>query len=350
MKKISPAKRVQLIRFTRTRTARHLKRSEKNRIRKCLKCNGTVPVNAKSKHRIRIIGPQILGIRNSTSRRCLSRFIKELSNITLKNKQRAHIDFTHSRDAEAFGMLRMLAEIDRILKTKGKKTITATPPNDPVAAQVFHQIGLADILKIKRKPIITSTEVNYWHYIHGNAIEGDKAGRLILTLASEFGLDEQAAESLYAGASEAITNTVMHAYPQTPLEKGNWWMFAGIKESNLTVILCDVGIGIPISLKKKREHFTKRIVDLIANQTDSKLIEIAMTEGESISNKAHRGLGMVELKKLITTIGKGNLTIMSNKGILFYQGEDQKTEIYDHRTSINGTTVGWIIPIESLTV
>lgn len=350
MKKVSSSKRIQLIRLTYKRTKRHLKRAEKKKFLKCINCDGTLPSKNKYKYksRIRIQGPQTLGIRDQYSRKKIIIFLRKLIRITLENRHRAHIDFTHSKNAEAFGMLRILAEVDRIRTRVGKNTITATPPNDPLALQVFHQIGLAKMLKIKRKTTITSKEVAYWNYIHGNAIEGDKAGRLILNIANEYGLDEPAAESLYSGASEAITNTVMHAYPQANGNQGNWWMFAGIKDSSLTVIICDLGIGIPVSLKTKRPRFTQRIKDLITNKKDSKLIEIAMVEGKSISDKSHRGLGMVELKKLITTIGKGKLTIMSNKGIFFYEGEEQRINFFDHETSINGTTVGWNIPIESL--
>ncbi len=52
-----------------------------------------------------------------------------------------------------------------------------------------------------------------------------------------------------------MSNSVEHAYVDDLMhteddETAKWWTFAGIHDKNLTVVICDKGVGIPSTLPK----------------------------------------------------------------------------------------------------
>lgn len=340
--------------YTRKRTKKHLKRKAKKEKIKLLTSGDFEHINHIETY-LKIPGPKILGMGSSKTRKSLLNWIQKIRQLTLLQNQKVHINFSESTKAQAFGVVRMLAQLSYIVNKKGKGIIRGTLPKDPVTAQVFQQTGLSDILGIKTQTTITHKDVKYWHHVSGSLIEGDKAGHLIKELAEKYGLNEEATANLYNGVTEAITNTIMHAYhegsEESLIDSTKWWLFTGIKDDMLHFIVCDIGMGIPRSLQDERKH--QGIIDLVKKTLThgghSKLIEFAMESGRSKTRKAHRGLGMAELKKFITSIGQGRLVIMSSRGVCSYQAQDGQLNLKtrNHRTSIMGTTIGWSVPMDA---
>lgn len=354
MKIISPERRLWLIRVTEKRTTRHIKSKLKRKAILNIKSGESKSDNYNIRY-YRLPGPTILTVSNQQRRKELLNWFKTLRAITLKKNQPVYIDFSNSRKPEAFGVILLLSEIDRIQNIKGKRFIKASKPNDNITNQVFHQVGLAKMLDLKQKPKITNEDVIYWNYIHGTRVEADKAGKQIVQIAKTYGLDDESLENLYGGVTEAITNTIMHAYTDKrgdgfPYGENKWWMFSGVKDGNLIVVVCDNGIGIPRSLKDTHPGIYQKFKELFVSEKDHELIQLAMEIGKTKSKEAHRGLGMVELKRFIDTAGEGRLKIMSNKGGYAYwsDGEEKTEDGFNFNDSIMGTVVGWRVPVKRL--
>ena len=101
------------------------------------------------------------------------------------------------------------------------------------------------MLGIKDSIEISDENVIFWNYISGTQIDAEKAGRLLMKLAIKYGLNDEDSENLYNGVTEAITNTVMHAYGDMKSvsnrkKEDKWWMFTGIKDGDLNAVVCDV--------------------------------------------------------------------------------------------------------------
>lgn len=354
MKKLSQKRKLWFNRIQKKREKNHKKRILKKKAIACLSKYEKSDQNHRYKL-LKISGPKILGIRGDDNRKSLIGWLKKLRLLTLKNDQRILIDFTYSKDAEPIGFLLLLAEIDTILSVKGKNFIKALGPKDRVAAQLFHQIGLAKMLDIKSMVTITSDNVKFWRHINGSEIDADRAGKLIITLSMDYGFSDESELNLFRGVSEAMTNTIMHAYEyergkNTVYGDKRWWMFVSLKNGDLTVVFCDIGIGIPRSLKNEEKHpgIYSKVINLLNKGEDSKLIKIALEEGRTKSDDPHRGLGMAEMKNLINGIGTGSMIIMSNRGAYLYHGKDKLESTRDFATSIMGTIVGWTAPIKAL--
>jgi hypothetical protein len=193
-------------------------------------------------------------------------------------------------------------------------------------------------------------DVVNWKAASSEVVDGTKVGELI-----ETSLDGVLAQQAFRGASEAMINSVNHAYqaprkdglPEPPNKK--WWMFCRQdQETNrLFIAVCDLGIGIPRSLPLK---YTKEVVDKALQylsagkrQTDSRLIQAAMEISRTRTNRKGRGLGLHNLKRIIDDAGVGVLYIFSNAGLIQYQANSYKRQNF--KSSILGTVVVWSIPL-----
>lgn len=315
----------------------------------------------KNTGRLNIVAPRILGFYDDRYRKEIMSWLKTLRNKATIGK--VFIDFSQSKKPEATCVIRVLAEIDRLQQIYGQNRIRGNAPSDNIAAQALEQIGILKMIRSFKRATVSHKEVEYWRYTSGSQIDAENSGKMLEELLDINKSDENIITSLFNGITEAMTNVVMHAYDDSNKRwhdgEKKWWMFAGIKEKNLILIVCDVGIGIPSSLSIKHnksiiDNIISSIGDVISsaiNSKESKFIKVAMEIGRSSSNKSHRGLGMAQLKELIDTIKEGALFIHSNFGCYHYnyqQGGTSVEKLSDSSSSINGTIIGWKVPVSQL--
>lgn len=354
MKKPSNEQRLSMMIISREREERRKVSNYKKTLKNRLKSGGNYREIDKLKY-LTMAGPDILGCSSQDSMDCLVPWLSKLRETTIKKNTPVLIDFRNSTKAESVGFIIIFAEIDRIQSIKGKNFIRGNSPKENVAAQVFHHIGLSRLLGIRDSIPVTDQSVTYWQHTHGTQIDSDRAGKLIVKIAKDHNLADNVTEALFNGVSEAITNSVMHAYPvdgKTIRYYGDkkWWMFTGINNDKLHVVVCDLGIGIPNSLEHKHPDLFQKFKSFFKSGNHSMLIEIAMREGRSRSEQPHRGLGMVELKNFIDFTHNGHLGIFSQKGLYTYRG-DGRNNIESSRNlknSIMGTVVAWSVPLDVL--
>jgi hypothetical protein len=147
--------------------------------------------------------------------------------------------------------------------------------------------------------------------------------------------------------SEAVTNTIHWAYKDN--QPKEWRMFAQYKKGNLTVAICDLGIGIPCSLRGKPE-LKEQLTSLIhkaKNKQDTALIDIAVESNRSRTKLSHRGKGLKDMLELVKDGTVGGFRIYSNKGSFDYNALNKKESGKDFKSAINGTIIQWQLSVES---
>jgi hypothetical protein len=280
----------------------------------------------------------------------------------MKRRLRVTIDFKGTNSMMSCGTLLFLAEIHRIVaagRSGKKKLIRFKRIKDHKVAQVLHQIGFFDAIGRKSKIQPTAQDVIHWRAIAGSGAEGEKANALIEKLRDR--LPPSLSSPMYAGIVEAMTNCRQHAYIQNRRDgmglagNGEWWLFAKEEDDELSVVICDLGIGIPSSLPLTQgsdvisEIFAKLGRTLGVAFTDSDLLEAAIEIGRSRTRDRHRGKGLRDVLEVINSAGSGILRIYSNRGCYTYSVRSNLPEDNrrNYRHSILGTVIQWRVPIRT---
>jgi len=192
--------------------------------------------------------------------------------------------------------------------------------------------------------------VRHWRYATGERIN------LQTTQAFEQfegRLADNLRKGMWRGISEAIANSTEHAYLEprgtegVRLGRKRWWMFSQERDNDLTVVVCDLGIGIPRSLPLKWEPGTlARIFDgVVGHGPDVRAIRAAMRVGASSTGKRHRGRGLPQIWHELRNLGAKGVIILSNCGMLVWDGESGQERAREFTDSIHGTVIAWQVPL-----
>ena len=269
------------------------------------------------------------------------------------------IDFSRVTKMWPSGTLLFLAEIKRLIWiTKGLRRISCRRVHDRKVNQVLHQIGFYQAIRRTSKVEPTAEDVIHWRALSGTGAEGDKAGELVETVGGR--LPEALNTPMYNGLVEAMTNCKQHAYIRDRGDRlkirgrGEWWMFAQEHLGKLSVVFCDLGIGIPNSLPLTQgagpvRDLLARIGRMTGVTGDADFIRAAVELGRSRSGEPHRGKGLQDVVDVIDASANGALQIFSNAGCYTYRVRDGKSspDYSDFKESIMGTLIQWTVPIKA---
>jgi hypothetical protein len=263
------------------------------------------------------------------------------------------IDFSLTQRMNADATLLFAAELSRINSLTPRRMTCNYPPSNRIA-QILQHVGIFKMLNQKRECRVTRKDVKYWKVDVGSGVLGQRVATALRRYSSHFTDPQQSL--LYRALTEAQTNCKQHAY-EAPRGDGhanveNWWMFSQYLEHDLTVALCDLGIGIPRSLPT-RDEIWKRVARLMFfrgwTDDDAYRIQAAMNVGATRTKKRHRGKGLNDMRTALDGL-QGRLQIHSNSGFYAYDAATQKETCKNFTTedSILGTIVLWSIPVGSL--
>lgn len=270
---------------------------------------------------------------------------------------RVMLNFDETEKVTASAMLSLLADIDQKIKKSplGHKLISFSHPAEEKVKSVLKQIGFYDLLKKAPPKVEEFDDVIFWRYSSGVCSEPMLAHGTIKEIKKELKL--KASKKLYRGFSEAMANSVEHAYStnrclheidkESAFEK--WWCFAGIKDDNLVVVICDKGVGIPKTLPITQKDILRVILEMmnIVKPTDAEYIKAASNLKETRTGLANRGKGISDMKAVIDAHEDGSLTIFSNKGRYTYSGNRGivRELVCDYAHSVRGTIIEWSLPL-----
>ena len=315
--------------------------------------NDKVDVIAKKEKRV-LTAPSIMDLKGHYDETVT--FFNELRALCPNQVAPFKIDFTNIKTISPAAALIFTAEIDRLIKTRLWKKRSLSVKDfkkwDISVRLQLRDMGMFELLKTQKIPIKfwkkeNHTDEIFLKFQSGNmALGGDV--RLLKQLISKLTVlpkDKQ----LQAGLTEAMTNSIHHAYPEDYL-MGNlikdklWWMSASVnlKSRFLTVMFYDEGVGIPKTLPKTFPEAIKSITGIIK---DGDIIKAATAVKRTSTKQPNRGRGLKEIKNYIDSLEKerASLEIYSLKGYYKYQNKNEY--ILNNERKIEGTFIQWRIPI-----
>ncbi|WP_313731314.1 ATP-binding protein [Pseudomonas sp.] len=307
-----------------------------------------------------IEAPEVIGLHSKTLHSNLTKFLSTLRKESLR-QSKIRIDFSKTKQVISTGMLLMLAEIDRLRITLGDQCkITCSYPKDPTVEKVFQQIGFLNILGKAHRLEINEDDVTVknWRYASGVSVNPKDADILLKAIKNKI---PKGYLRLVPGVSEAMDNAVHHAYirpredriSKSGIDKSNdkrWWVFAQVHDGRLSVIFCDLGLGIPVTLPEKWSESIGDIVRLTTlspGKRDMRMIRRALELGRTRTDQGHRGKGLAQNVMKAAEELCGKLHVYSNAGVVgvdFSGGSPTYTQD-GHQRSILGTVIQWSVPI-----
>lgn len=283
----------------------------------------------------------------------LTSFLATLRRRLGEGAARLLIDFSRTSSIIAGGGLLMYSELQRLREIFPHVKFMCRESRTNRVNQILQHLNIYKELGHQSRAVARRPDVVSWRHARADDVDCTGAGKIIEAYES---LTVPATKLLFKGASEAITNAVMHAYDSSrddglpdPKRK-NWWMFCREYEGVFYMSVCDLGVGIPNTLTAKNaEEVLSAILERIsfgAVPSDAQMILGAMEYARTRTRKPQQGKGLMDLRKIIDKEGRGRLHVFSNKGCVMY---DPRTgySAFNFDNSILGTLIVWSIPLAS---
>jgi len=300
---------------------------------------------------------------------------------SVKNNAKTFISFRNSNRITAAAGLMLAAETDRLIKAFPSASIRCSLPeksnegiykhDNNLVESALKQIGFFKLIGQSNNCKVSANSVKKWKQNSGETADGSLADSLLNTLSDI--MPDAARRKIYRGTIEAIANCVEHAYP-TPREDGmsiidkRWWMLVGVDDTNLCVLVCDLGVGIPKTLPTKHSAGLLNAIKStfgILNNSDSEMIRASTHIRQTRTKLTNRGKGGKDFRSITKNFPTATLIIRSNKGAFFITGDKRaplrassssryvsgtnRSELtLEHSKSICGTLMEWIVPLQDL--
>lgn len=307
-------------------------------------------------------------------------FLEKLRTSVISNKK-TFISFRNSTRITAAAGLLLVAETAKLVKAFPQAIIKCSfPPTSNegrykntynIVESALNQIGFFELINQQCNRAAKYKSVDMWHQLSGETADGSLAQSLLDSLPDS--IPKRSKQKLYRGAIEAIANSVEHAYPSIRLDGTNsldsrWWMLVGLDERRLSVIICDLGVGIPETLPKKHPETLLSLIKSkfsIFDNSDSELIRASTHIKSTRTLLANRGKGGKDFRSIARNFPSATLIVRSNKGAFFLTGEkaaplkksssrryvegtNNRESTQNHSLSIRGTLTEWIVPLEDI--
>ena len=264
------------------------------------------------------------------------------------------IDLKSVAKIYAAGMLMLFAEVYR-LKEVEKQNISGNYPTNEKVEKVLQHIGFLRLLgRPDRIPAknITEEDIRTWHVAQGQQVDGEQVNDFIDHITE---IDKKKQAKLYISIKEVIANCAEHAYNSVADQALNpshfWIMFGRVdEENNLTIVIGDLGMGIPKTIRKYPgfREFVQILRVAHKLSSHSRLIEIAAKIGETgvHHGRGHRGRGLDQAIKGIVSVN-GQVKIYSLKGMTTFDSKP-RVDRWDLKKGGRGTIIQFSVPVQDL--
>ncbi|WP_346397554.1 hypothetical protein [Pseudomonas syringae] len=284
----------------------------------------------------------------------LINFIEDIRNSVKNGCRSVLIDFSKTNKFISGGAIIFYAEMDRLLDVYPKLSIRCSIPLNQKASLVLQQIGFYKrINKPFKKSACNHDDISNWRVAKGHGVLGEQYD---VILGHYDGVITPALQGeLYAGLTEAMTNAHHHAYISrrsdgiiTPKNYKPWWMFSQEKDGVLSVVFCDLGVGIPKSLPFSDDDGWRKWYLVLSrfgmqNLGDARLIRGAIRHSKTRTRLHNRGKGLTQIVETVNATDGGTAIILSNSG--WYQIRGGEETYDDYPRSIHGTIISWQMPL-----
>lgn len=287
-------------------------------------------------------------------------FFHKLREISDEKDSRFQLDFVPLKKISPAAALFLTSEIDRF-KVRSKhiriKVKDFSHWDSNIRCQL-RDMGMFDLLNIRNiHPKFlsekSSADEEFIKFKSGRRADGEIFLEMRDVINEKIGNIPEA-KVLQKGITEAMTNTSNHAYPESYMKNcilkvDKWWLSSSInkKTKTMTVIICDQGVSIPKTIPENKIKLN--ILNDLFGKSDAQLIQIAVNNNKSQTNKSYRGKGLKDIKDYTKKAKGASLRIISRYGeyVAFSQRLDYIT---DHKSPILGTLIEWkaIFDIEGM--
>jgi hypothetical protein len=314
MRKLSPRHRRLLIRHARFPPGRRRRR----------RSSGLRPEGLLAKGERYIPAPAVLSLAENYDE--VRQFFDSVLAAFARSDVRAVIDFIPIRRITPGAALMLAAILDMWQRLKGERLVARAANRwRPSVRQALFELGLFDLLKTPNapgdRPSGPLAGMRILRFRSGEESDGSLATALTRAMVEVAGPIE-AERFLYVGLTEAMTNVAQHAYPKdafdgVPSNFRRWWMTGSYEPEtrHLTVILLDLGVGIPATLPRSSNWERIRgLLSAFTGSDDADMIEAAVEVGRSSTGASGRGLGLDEIRQFVEKSSDGRLRIVSGHG------------------------------------
>ena len=218
---------------------------------------------------------------------------------------------------------------------------------------VFCHIGLYKLLGYDYTTKVKHKYVQSWHYVCSDEANGDVTNPIFDELEK---MKLANLSELYGGVIEGISNAVEHAYNKDIKTERNfvlkrWWMLIAEINDEFMLYVCDLGHGIPNTLRfNKDPSLLQAVFDKVKGlaSTDSRDIKVATLLKATKTKLAYRGKGGQDIKTFIDKTPHSRMSIYSNRGLYRYNNNvtGVKEKLLNNELSIDGTLLHWAIPFK----
>lgn len=326
----------------------------------------------------RIQAPAKLDLYSKDNCEIFSEFLLRLRQAS-KYNTRIIISFRHTHRITAAAALRLVAEVDHLLKIHPDLSFGCAVPakrsgrkyreSYRVIESILQQIGFfKKIGQVERAPA-KRPDVVMWNNLSGSLADGSLAAGLLNSLPDS--ITKQSKAQLYKGAIEAMANSVDHAYPENSEgeeeAENRWWMLVGVREDSITLIICDLGVGIPVTLPAKHPPSLLESIFSkfrIFGHSDAEMIQASTFIKRTRTKLTHRGKGGADIRSITEHFPGALLSIRSNRGCYVVAGKDYEGHLpkgyrklaeadwpewsESYRGSICGTLIEWTVSLKEL--
>ena len=299
----------------------------------------------------RYYAPAVVAIDEPNHRHELLGFLTRIRN-HYKNKatETLLIDFSRTKHFVCGGTLLLYAELNRLIAYSSNAVkLRCTEPANDRASQVLKQIGIYRLCSNRSKVTASRSDVVHWQAVQGQLVDNSLCAPTIEGYQDQ--LEPEMIDELLGGLGEAMTNAIHHAYDGLRQDglgyksSTDWWMFSQAKDGYLSVVLCDLGIGIPASLPLKRPSIWDKLVLRKPSPTDADCIREAIIEGRTSTSVDGRGYGLGNIVNVVENAMGGVVIVDSNHGRYDSRADSPFPENYTD--SIMGTMIFWNVPMKA---
>lgn len=269
---------------------------------------------------------------------------------------RLRLRFDECNSIKLSALVLLLAQIHKLQLEYGNEHITGTYPKNPRIERLLEHSGFYKLLGVKSRPNSKTTSkltrfIRFKSDQKPNSAEIPNLRKELL--GDDLQMPKTIAKLIFRALSEAMTNVNHHAYTnksiRVSLLGGRWWMVANLSEKNklFTLAFYDAGVGIPKTLPRKYSNeIIRGVLSLLPGfePDDGQMIKAAMELGRTRTEASNRGLGLMDLAKLIEAVGAGSMHIHSRRGSYVYKPD--KEEHMNHEGFVEGTLIEWQLPLD----
>jgi hypothetical protein len=288
-------------------------------------------------------------------------FIRSVEREVLVLSRPVTLNFRETEAFSAEATVLLFAEVDRIVSLSSlAKPLTIIDPRRRRPREVLKQIGMHEITGDRCDVVPAREDVVYWKATKGVDQSGQQLSVIEVVAERVHREYENSLELgvVWRGVSEAVANTVDHAYKQprsgggAPCSSAKWWMFTQVREGRFSAAVCDLGCGYKATIN---ETIPERVISALAAtfvgaSQDAQAIHTAMEYGRSGTREANRGRGSRDAMSVLEQHREGKLMIISNGGWMLYSfldGAEVERRSGSLAKSIRGTIVWWTLPLRA---